>query len=132
MRDLTVGNEAKLIFKFALPMVLGNLFQQLYNVIDSIIVGQYLGKAELAAVGASFPVFYTLIALTIGIGSGATIVISQYFGAKDLNKVKRTITTIYSVLFAASIITMCVGIFFSKRMINISCVVKIKSIFSTY
>ncbi|TLX73456.1 MATE family efflux transporter [Labilibacter sediminis] len=119
MKDLTVGNEAKLIFNFALPMVLGNLFQQLFNVVDSIIVGRFLGDDALAAVGASFPIFYTLIAFVIGIGSGATIVISQYFGAKETEKVKRTITTIYIFLFFASLLIMYIGINFSKEIFEL-------------
>ncbi|WP_282037136.1 MATE family efflux transporter [Saccharicrinis aurantiacus] len=119
MKDLTVGNEAKLIFRFAIPMVLGNILQQLYNVIDSIIVGQVLGKEALAAVGASFPVFYALIAFMIGIGSGATIVISQFYGAKQTTKVKRTITTIFSVLFFASLIIMAVGIGYSTQIFTL-------------
>jgi len=116
MRDLTVGNEARLIFNFAVPLVFGNLFQQLYHVVDSIIVGNYLGKEALAAVGASSPIFYALIAFIIGIGSGATVVISQYFGAKDLAKVKRAIDTIFIFLFAASIVTTAIGITYSEEI----------------
>jgi len=116
MKDLTIGNEAKLIFKFALPMVLGNLLQQLYHLVDSIIVGNYLGKEALAAIGASSPIFYALIAFVIGIGSGATIIISQYFGAKNIEKVKRAIDTTYIFLFIASIIITCIGIFFSEEI----------------
>ncbi|MDX2414202.1 MAG: MATE family efflux transporter, partial [Bacteroidales bacterium] len=56
MNDMTVGKESKLILKFALPMLAGSIFQQLYNVVDSIIVGRFIGKEALAAVGASFPV----------------------------------------------------------------------------
>ncbi len=119
MKDLTVGNEAKLIFNFALPMVLGNLFQQLYNVVDRIIVGQFINDDALAAVGASFPIFYALIAFVIGIGSGATIVISQYFGAKKLDKVKRAITTIYIFLFFASLLIMIVGMTFSDEIFTL-------------
>jgi len=122
MKDLTVGNEAKLIFKFALPMVLGNLLQQLYHVVDSVIVGNYLGKEALAAIGASSPIFYALIAFVIGIGSGATIIISQYFGAKNIDKVKRAIDTTYIFLFIASIIITSIGIFFSEdifRMLHV-------------
>ena len=119
MKDLTVGNEAKLIFKFALPMVLGNLFQQLYSVIDRIIVGRFIDDTALAAVGASFPIFYMLISFMIGIGSGATIVISQYFGAKQNEKVKRTITTIFTFLFFASLLIMFIGIFFAKDIFEL-------------
>ncbi len=119
MRDLTVGNEAKLIFKFALPMVLGNLFQQLYSVVDRIIVGRFIDETALAAVGASFPIFYLLISFMIGIGSGATIVISQYFGAKKNETVKKAITTIFTFLFFASLIIMFIGIYFSREIFEL-------------
>lgn len=119
MKDLTVGNEAKLIFRFALPMVFGNLLQQLYHLVDSIIVGNYLGKEALAAIGASAPIFYALIAFVIGIGSGATIIISQYFGAKNIEKVKRAIETAYIFLFIAAIIITSVGIYFSEEIFRL-------------
>ncbi|MDK2841446.1 MAG: hypothetical protein PWQ17_951, partial [Anaerophaga sp.] len=99
MRDLTYGPEGRLIFRFAIPLIIGNIFQQLYNVVDSIIVGKILGEQALAAVGASFPVIYTLIAFVIGIGSGATVVISQYFGARSYEEVKRAIGTFYIFIF---------------------------------
>lgn len=110
MRDLTVGNEGRLIFNFALPMLLGNIFQQLYNVVDSIIVGNVLGKDALASVGASFPIIFALIALIIGIGSGFGIVISQYFGAKRITEVKRTIGTMFISLGVVSILMSIIGI----------------------
>jgi putative MATE family efflux protein len=110
MRDFTTGNEAKHIFRFALPMLIGNIFQQLYNVVDSIIVGRYLGEKALAAVGASFPIIFMVIALILGIGIGSSVVISQYFGAKDYDKVKRAADTTYIFLFFAGIILTIVGL----------------------
>lgn len=110
MKDFTTGNEAKHIFRFALPMLIGNVFQQLYNVVDSIIVGRYLGDKALAAVGASFPIIFMVIALIIGIGIGSSVVISQYFGAKDFDKVKRAADTTYIFLFFAGIIITIVGL----------------------
>lgn len=110
MKDFTTGNEAKHIFRFALPMLIGNIFQQLYNVVDSIIVGRYLGDKALAAVGASFPIIFMVIALIIGIGIGSSVVISQYFGAKDFDKVKRAADTTYIFLFFAGIIITIVGL----------------------
>ena len=118
MRDLTSGKEAGLIFRFALPMVIGNMFQQLYNIVDSIIVGKYLGTEALAAVGASFPIFYTLIAFVIGIGSGATVVISQYFGARDFEKVKKAIGTIYLFMLGAGIVLTVFGILMSRQIFS--------------
>ncbi len=114
MKDLTTGKEGSLILKFALPMLLGNVFQQLYNIVDSIIVGNFIGKEALAAVGASFPIIFAFLSLIIGIVSGSTIVISQYFGAKDIEKVKRTIDTLFIFLFFASIVISIVGIIFSE------------------
>jgi len=122
MRDLTVGKEGKLIFNFTMPMLLGNLFQQLYNIVDSVIVGNFIGKEALAAVGASFPIIFTLISLIIGVASGAMIVISQYFGAKDIEKVRRTIDTFYIFIFFASLLISATGIYFSDdifRLINL-------------
>ena len=119
LKDLTVGKESKLILLFALPMLLGNVFQQLYNIIDSIIVGQYLGKEALAAVGASFPVIFVLISLIIGISSGSTIIISQYFGAKQYDNVKRAIDTMFIMLFFASLAITFIGIAFSHTIFNL-------------
>ena len=110
MKELTSGNEARLIFNFAIPMLLGNLFQQLYNIVDTIIVGNFLGKEALAAVGASFPIVFTLISLIIGVASGGTIVIAQYFGAGDHKSVKRAIHTVYIFLTIASVVLTLVGI----------------------
>ncbi len=116
MKDFTTGNVSKLIFNFALPMLLGNVFQQLYNIVDSIIVGKVLGKEALASVGASFPIIFTLIALLIGIGSGFSIVISQYYGAKDIEKVKRSIDTMYIFLFVSGIVASVLGIYYSEEL----------------
>ena len=115
MRDLSVGKESRLIFQFATPMLLGNMFQQLYNVIDSIIVGNYIGKEALAAVGASFPIIFALISFIIGIAIGSTVIISQYFGAKDFEKVKRAIDTLYIFIFFASLLVSALGIVFSSE-----------------
>lgn len=119
MKDFTTGNEAKHIFRFALPMLIGNIFQQLYNVVDSIIVGRYLGDKALAAVGASFPIIFMVIALIIGIGIGSSVVISQYFGAKDFDKVKRAADTTYIFLFFAGIIITIVGLLSGEYIFRI-------------
>jgi putative MATE family efflux protein len=110
VKDLSIGNEGKLIFRFAVPMLLGNVFQQLYNVVDSIIVGKFVGKEALAAVGTSFPVIFLLISFIIGITMGFTVVVSQYFGAKDFDKVKKAINTLYIFIFFASILTSVIGL----------------------
>lgn len=110
MKDLTEGNSGSLIFKFAIPMLIGNVFQQMYNVVDSIIVGRYIGKQALAAVGASFPLIFMLISFVVGVAMGTTIIISQYFGARDIKMVKRSMETMYVFLFFASIVVTILGI----------------------
>jgi len=119
MRDLTEGKEGKLILSFALPMLYGNIFQQMYNIVDSIVIGKYLGNEALAAVGASFPLIFTLISLIIGIATGATIIIAQYYGAKDLLNVRRAIDTLYIFLFFASIVLTLIGVISSRAIFRL-------------
>jgi len=119
VKDLTEGRIGSNIFKFAAPMLLGNIFQQLYTFVDQIIVGRFLGKEALASVGASFPILFTLIALIIGIAIGGTIVISQFYGAKDFTKVKRAIDTIFIVMGISAVIMTVVGISFSEQIFRL-------------
>lgn len=120
MKDLTTGNEAKLILRFATPMLLGNLFQQFYSITDRIIVGQVISEKALAAVGASFPILFALISFSIGIAAGGTIVISQYFGAKDYDNIKKAINTLYIFFFLASVVLSATGIIFNERIFRLT------------
>ncbi|HOI32242.1 MAG TPA: MATE family efflux transporter, partial [Bacteroidales bacterium] len=109
MRDLTSGKEGKLILRFTVPMLIGNVFQQMYNIIDSIIIGRYLGNEALAAVGASFPLIFALISLIIGIATGSTIIIAQFYGARNIKKVQQAIETMYLFVFTASVLLSIIG-----------------------
>lgn len=119
MKDLTEGNEGKLILQFAWPLLIGNIFQQLYSVVDSVIVGNYLGSNALAAIGASFPIIFAMISFVIGIAGGFTIIISQYFGAKEIGKVRRTIDTMYIFLFFAALTISVLGITFTEEIFTL-------------
>jgi putative MATE family efflux protein len=119
MKDLTVGNSGRLIFSFALPMLIGNVFQQFYNIADSIIVGKFIGKEALAAVGASFPLIFMLISFVVGVAMGTTVIIAQYFGAKDMRMVKRSMDTLYIFLFFASILVTILGLVFCKPIFQL-------------
>jgi putative MATE family efflux protein len=119
MRDLTTGNEGKLILQFATPMLLGNVFQQLFSVVDAIVVGKFVGKEALAAVGASFPVIFIMVSMIIGIVMGTTVVISQYFGAKDFVKVKRAIDTMYIYSTIAGIASTIIGLIISAPLLRL-------------
>ncbi len=89
--DMTVGTPWKSILAFTLPMLLGNIAQQLYSTVDSIVVGQYVGDNALAAVGSAGPILNMLLVLFIGISAGASIMVAQYFGAKNREALSRTI-----------------------------------------
>lgn len=119
MKDLTVGKEGRLIFYFAVPMLLGNVFQIINTITDRIIVGNYIGKDAVAAIGVSFPLLFALISLVIGITNGITIIISQYFGAKDYEKVKRSVDTAYIFLFFASILISAIGLLFCRPVFRL-------------
>ena len=119
MRDLTAGKEGKIILAFTIPMLIGNVFQQLYNIVDSIIIGRYLGNEALAAVGASFPLIFTLISMIIGVATGTTIIIAQYYGAKNIDKVQQAIETMYLFIFAASVLLTVVGNLFSTAIFRL-------------
>ncbi len=119
MQDLTTGKEGKLIFQFAAPMLLGNIFQQLFSVVDSVVVGNFIGKEALAAVGASFPVIFMMVSLIIGLVMGTTVVIAQYFGAGDLVKVKRAIDTMYVYSAVAGIISTIAGLLLAEPLLRL-------------
>lgn len=119
MNDLTKGNVYKLMLQFTWPLMLGNLFQQLYHIIDSLIVGNYLGKEALAAVGAAHPVIFALVSLIIGIGSGLSIVISQFYGAKQYENVKVASDTTYIFILGSSFILTLLGIIYADYIISI-------------
>ena len=91
-QDMTVGNPTKLIVKFAIPLLIGNLFQQLYNLSDIIIVGHLLGINALAAVGATAPVFFVFLLVAFGFTGGLTVITAQRFGAKDYQGMRSSVT----------------------------------------
>lgn len=108
-RDMTVGPPWKRIMEFAVPMLVGNLAQQLYNTADSIVVGHYVGDNALAAVGSASPILNLLLALFVGIATGAGIVISQNFGAGDREKLSQSIGNCITLAAIASLATMVIG-----------------------
>lgn len=103
LRDMTVGSPAGHIVLFALPLLAGSFLQQLYNMVDSWVVGNYVGDAALAAVGVGFPVIFMFTSLFMGIANGGTVVISQYYGAGKLDRVHDAVDTIYTAFVAAAL-----------------------------
>ena len=118
--DLTEGKVWKVIVRFAVPLLVGNLLQQFYNITDSIIVGQFLGKEALAAVSASFFIYYFIISLVIGVGSGTTVVISQLFGAKQYQKVHLAFSSFFIFMLVGGIILSIAGIIFAEPVFRLT------------
>lgn len=108
--SMTEGSIAKQLIRFAVPLILGNLFQQLYNTVDSIIVGNYIGKHALAAVGACGALIDLMLAFCIGASVGAGVVISQHYGANDENGVEKAVHTTLAIAVFFGIVMMAVGI----------------------
>ena len=100
-KDMTTGEPLKLIFWFSVPLLIGNIFQQLYNIADIVIVGRTLGMKALAAVGATSPIFFFLMFVIVGLTNGFSVITGQRFGAKDIVGVKRstTVSTVLSTSF---------------------------------
>lgn len=105
LRDMTAGSPAGHILYFALPLLAGSLLQQLYNMVDSWVVGRYVGDGALAAVGVGFPVLTMFSSLFIGLSGGGTVVIAQFFGAGRMDRVRDAVDTIYAA-FLASILPL--------------------------
>lgn len=118
-KSMTEGSEFRIIIGFTLPLLLGNLFQQFYNIVDSVIVGQYLGKNALAAVGATGSMTFLFYTLCLGLGAGTGILISQHFGAGNDQTVKKLIAnSAYVILFFGIILTV-VGITLAPVMLHL-------------
>lgn len=115
---MTQGSIARLLAGFAVPLMIGNLFQQLYNTVDSLIVGNYVSKQALAAVGCTGPIINTLIGLFGGLASGAGVVISQYYGAKDEEKLSRAVHTTVTLTLAACVVLTILGVWAAPYMLR--------------
>lgn len=108
-KDMSVGKPAIRIAEFAIPMLIGNIAQQLYNTVDTIVVGKYVGDGAIAAVGGAAPVLNLMLALMIGLSTGVGILVSQYFGAKDREMLSATIGNCTTLTAIGSVIIMIVG-----------------------
>ncbi len=118
-KDMTIGSPAKRIMEFSIPMLIGNIAQQLYNTADSVIVGMYVGDNALAAVGSASPILNLLLALFVGISTGAGIVVSQNFGAKDREGLSKGIGNCIALTFVATIIIMILGPMITMPMLKL-------------
>lgn len=113
---LTKDTPSKAIIKFALPMVVGSFFQQVYSLVDSAVVGKYVGEAGLASVGASFALTTIFICIGVGGGAGASVLIARYFGSRDYKRMKTAIFTSMIGFLFLSLALSAFGLIFSKNL----------------
>ncbi len=119
LNDLTVGKPSKIILNFSLPLLLSTALQQVYNIADSIIVGQFTGSAGLAAIGAAYPITLFFIAVATGSSMGCSVIISQLFGAKRLRDMKSAIFTALIALLGLGIVVAAAGVLLSGPLMHL-------------
>ena len=117
--DMTEGSPWQKIILFAVPMLVGNIAQQLYNTVDSVVVGNYVGDNALAAVGSAGPILNLLIVLFVGISVGAGIMVSQYFGAKEREKLSMTIGNCVTLTAIATLFVMIVASMVARPLLEL-------------
>ncbi|QQO08823.1 MATE family efflux transporter [Breznakiella homolactica] len=117
--DMTKGPPARLMIRFALPLLAGNLFQQLYNIADTLIVGRYLGREALAAVGSAFAIIVLVNSILIGLSMGAAVLFAQLFGAREYRKLKSAITMAAVFIFGITVILSAGTFFFTDGIISL-------------
>jgi len=116
--DMTSGNVWKQIIGFALPLMVGLLFQQLYNTVDTIVVGRFVGKEALAAVGSTGSLINVMVSLGSGLAGGATILVSQYFGAHDGTRLSNAVQTTMVLTFLVGILSTVAGLFLVDPLLH--------------
>lgn len=117
--DMTVGDPVRHILLFSLPALIGNIFQQIYNLADSVIVGRFVGSNALASVGASASITFLFIALCNGIGNGGGIIVSQYYGAGDDSSVRKCIVNTGFIMLAVPVFFGSLGYAFAPAMLRL-------------
>lgn len=117
-RDMTKGSLWRLIASFALPVLLSQIFQQLYNTADTLIVGRFLGDAALAAVSSSGPLIFLLISFFEGLTLGASVTIPRYFGANDPDRVERAIHTIVLLSILSGLVLTVFGVCMTPHILR--------------
>lgn len=119
LNDMTKGTPSKVLLSFAFPIILSGMFQQLYNIADSVIAGHFAGVDALAAVGASYPITMLFIAIATGAGVGCSVVISQLFGAGTLGKLKTAISTSILTIIGLSIALTLIGLLICNPLMRL-------------
>ena len=116
--DMTSGSIIRLLISFAVPLLLGNLFQQLYNTVDILVVGNFVGTQALAAVGSTTNIINTIIMFFNGVSIGAGVIISRYYGAHDDGKLHLAVETTLALTFISGVLCTALGVFLSPFLLR--------------
>lgn len=119
MKDMTNGSPSKILWTFSLPLLLSIMFQQLYNIVDSVVAGKFIGVNALAAVGASYPITMIFMAVASGANIGCSVIISQYFGAKKYKKMKTAIFTAIISIAVVSLLLTVIGFILCNSLMRL-------------
>ncbi|WP_332842929.1 MATE family efflux transporter [Paraclostridium sp. AKS73] len=118
-KDMTAGNPVKLILYFSIPLLIGNIFQQFYSMVDTIIVGRFLGVKALAAVGSTGSMNFLIIGFVLGLTSGFSVLVSQKFGANDIDGVKKAVASAIVLSIIMSILITVISVVTSKSILHL-------------
>ncbi|MGL4607994.1 MAG: MATE family efflux transporter [Eubacteriaceae bacterium] len=118
-KDMTIGSPTKVLILFMLPMLLGNIFQQFYSIVDTLIVGNFVGANALAAVGASTPLVFLIIAIAMGLSMGCSVLISQYFGAQDFSNMRKAVFVSFITTLAVGVLMSILGLLIAKPLLSL-------------
>lgn len=118
MKDLTKGNIIKLLIAFSIPLLIGNIFQLLYNVVDTKVVGEILGEDALASLGASGPVYELIICTLTGLGNGFGIVVAQYYGAKRMERMRQAVANAICLMIGITILATILSLFLVRPLFH--------------
>lgn len=116
-RDMTKGSPIRLIIAFSIPMLIGNIFQQIYNFVDAAVVGRFVSSRALAAVGSTGTIMGLMVCLMVGLTNGAGVIISQCCGRRDYSELKRTVAGMICITAVLAVVTSVVGVLLSRRIL---------------
>ena len=119
IHDMTKGSPLKMILSFSVPMLIGNVFQQIYNFVDAAVVGKFIGAQSLAAVGATSTLMTLAICFMMGLTNGAGIIISQAFGKRSFEEMRKTVTSLIYIVLVLSVLTSAAGIIFARNILRL-------------
>ena len=117
--DMTEGKPWKKLLLFAIPLLIGNVFQQLYSTVDAIFLGRFVGDNALAAIGSTIPMFFLILMLCMGVAMGAGIMASQYFGAKSREDLSYTVGTVITITAIISLVITIIGPFVTRPLLTL-------------